>query len=227
VERLALRDWLKARGVTHVAWSRPASTGSVLEADFQMPLVNAQHVKRVPGRKGGVEDCCWLAPLLECGRVYASFVPPPPIRVLRDLTRYRQRLVQDRTREVQHLHGVLQQDAGMELSSVATDIMGVSGRAMMEWSRRGNRWLRSALVDAAGAAVREGDGYLEVHFHGHRGKKKAIVAVAHSMVEIAHVLLSRQVDYQDLCPDYFLKRNRQQIEYRWFINSNAWVIDFL
>ena len=196
VELLAWRDWLKARGVTHLALEPTGRYWKPIyylpEADFQMLLVNAQHVKRVPGKKGDVEDCCWLAPWPECGLVHASFVPPPPIGVLRDLTRYRQRLVQDRTREVQHLHGVLQQDAGIKLSSAAADIMGVSRRAMTEWSRRGNRWLRSALVDAAWAAVREGDGYLAVQFHrlvGHRGKKKAIVALAHSMVEIAHVLL--------------------------------------
>jgi transposase len=84
---------------------------------------------KVPGRKTDVIDCAWIAQLLECGLLRVSFVPPPAIRELRDLTRYRKALLQDRTREANRLHKVLQ-DAGIKLATVATDILGVSGRAM-------------------------------------------------------------------------------------------------
>jgi len=93
--------------------------------------VNAAHIKQVPGRKTDVQDCAWLAQLLEHGLLRGSFVPPVPIRELRDLTRYRKVLIQERTREANRLHKMLQ-DAGIKLASVATDILGVSGRAMLE-----------------------------------------------------------------------------------------------
>jgi transposase len=346
---LALRDWLKALGVTHIALE---STGVywkpiyyILESEFQVLLVNPAHFKNVPGKKTDTEDCCWLAQLLECGLLKASFIPPPAIRHLRDLTRYRKTLVEERGRQVQRLHAVLQ-DAGIKLSSVATDIMGVSGRAMIDWlvkgctdpqaladlargrlkaklpalrqalqgrfsphhaflvseilalvdyleealgrlteevekqlppfeeavarlktipgvqqrtaevmisefgvdmkkfptpgnlgswsglcpgqritggrrkpvpCRPGNQWLRSAMVEAAWAAVKTRDTYLTAQYHRltpHRGKKKAIVGVAHSMIEIAHILLARQVNYKDLGPDYFLRLNQKQVQRR-------------
>ena len=131
---LALRDWLAAHEVTHVAME---STGVywkpvyyVLEDAVTLLLVNAAHLAKVPGRKTDVADCAWIAQLLECGLLRGSFVPPPPIRELRDLTRYRKALLQDRTREANRLHKVLQ-DAGIKLATVATDILGVSGRAML------------------------------------------------------------------------------------------------
>src|SRR6266508_2784403 len=104
---------------------------SVLEERFTCLLVNAQHIAKVPGRKTDVQDCVWIAQLLEHGLIRGSFVPPAPIRELRDLTRYRKALIQDRTREANRLHKVLQ-DAGIKLASVATDVLGVSGRAMLE-----------------------------------------------------------------------------------------------
>jgi transposase len=135
VELLTLRDWLEAHGVTDVALE---STGVywkpvfyVLEEAVQCLLVNAQHVQKVPGRKTDVQDCVWLAQLLEHGLLRGSFVPPPPQRELRDLTRYRKSLIQERTREANRLHKVLE-DAGIKLATVATDILGVSGRAMLQ-----------------------------------------------------------------------------------------------
>jgi transposase len=132
---LALHDWLHASGVTHIAME---STGVywkpvyyALEDGFTLLLVNARHVKNVPGRKTDVKDSEWLAQLLECGLLRGSFVPPPPIRDLRDLTRYRRKQIDERGREVQRLHQVLE-DAGIKLATVATDVMGVSGRAMIE-----------------------------------------------------------------------------------------------
>jgi transposase len=139
-ELLALRDWLEAHEVTHVAME---STGVywkpiyyVLEERFTCLLVNAAHVKQVPGRKTDVQDCVWIAQLLEHGLLRGSFVPPAPIRELRDLTRYRKVLIQDRTREANRLHKLLE-DAGIKLASVATDILGVSGRAMLAALVRG------------------------------------------------------------------------------------------
>src|SRR5262245_49277621 len=103
----------------------------VLEERFTCLLVNATHLKHVPGRKTDVQDCSWIAQVLEHGLLRGSFVPPEPIRDLRDLTRYRKLLVEERTREVNRLHKVLE-DAGVKLASVASDILGVSGRAMLE-----------------------------------------------------------------------------------------------
>jgi transposase len=132
---LTLRDWLQAHGVTHVAME---STGVywkpvyyILEDSFTLLLVNAHHLKQVPGRKSDVRDSEWIAQLLECGLLRSSLVPPAPIRDLRDLTRYRKHQSQDRAREVNRLHRVLE-DAGIKLSTVATDVMGVSGRAMLD-----------------------------------------------------------------------------------------------
>jgi len=133
-ELLALHDWLAEHGVTHVAME---STGVywkpvyyVLEGDFTVLLVNATHLKQVPGRKTDVADCVWIAQLLEHGLLRGSFVPPAPIRELRDLTRYRKAQLQDRAREANRLHKILE-DANIKLSSVATDVLGVSGRAML------------------------------------------------------------------------------------------------
>lgn len=346
---LGLHDWLSALGVRRVAME---STGEywrpvyyLLEDGFTLLLVNAQHVKQVPGHKTDTHDCVWLARLLECGLLKASLVPPPAIRDLRDLTRYRKLLTHQRTEEAQRLHGMLQK-AGIKLSSVASDILGASGRDMLEaliegtgdaamlaelargrlrsklpqlekalrgsfrphhailvremlahieyleqalervtarikeeilpfaegvrrlktipgwrdhtaetvlaevgvemsvfatdghiasWAglcpgnrrsagkrqrepiRKGNRWLRAALVQAAWAAVRENRSYLSAQYHrlaAHKGKKKAIVAVAHSMLVIAYHLLRDQVDYRDLGPDFFLQRNREAVQRR-------------
>jgi transposase len=131
---LALRDWLRAYGVTHVALE---STGVywkpvyyVLEDAFTLLLINMYELKRAPGRKTDVLDSEWLAQLLECGLVHASFVPPQPIRELRDLTRYRVQQVRDRSQEVNRLCKVLE-DAGLKLTTVVTDVMGTSGRAML------------------------------------------------------------------------------------------------
>ena len=131
---VALRDWLQAFGVTHVALE---STGVywkpvyyMLEDACTLLLINMQELKHVPGRKTDVKDSEWLAQLLECGLLRASFVPPPPIRELRDLTRYRVQQVRDHAQEVNRLCKVLE-DAGVKLTTVASDVMGVSGRAML------------------------------------------------------------------------------------------------
>jgi hypothetical protein len=103
----------------------------VLEEAFTCLLVNAAHIKQVPGRKTDVKDCMWIAQCLEHGLLRGSFVPPAAIREVRDLTRYRKVLIQERTRAANRVHKLLE-DAGIKLASVATNILGVSGRAMLE-----------------------------------------------------------------------------------------------
>jgi transposase len=332
-ELLILRDWLEAHGVTHVAME---STGVywkpvfyVLEEAFTCLLVNAAHIKQVPGRKTDVLDCIWIAQLLEHGLLRGSFVPPAPIRELRDLTRHRKVLIQERQRAANRLHKLLQ-DAGLKLASVATDILGVSGRAMLgalvegttdpgvladlargklrkklpalrqalagrfrphhaflvgqllahvdyldeaittvseeiearlapfeahltrldtvpgiarrtaeviiaeigvdmtvfpnehhlaSWAgmcpgnnesagkhksgktRKGDRWLRTALVEAAAAAIRTKDSALAARYRRvmrHRGHKKAVVAVAHAMLRAVYHVLADGTPYPSL-----------------------------
>jgi len=132
---LTLRDWLKAHGVTQVAME---ATGvywkpvwAVLEEDFELLLVNARYVKNLPGRKTDVKDAEWLCQLLEAGLLRASFVPPKPIRALRQLTRYRKAQIKERQREANRLHKALE-DTGIKLDCVATNILGKSGRAMLD-----------------------------------------------------------------------------------------------
>lgn len=108
------------------------------DGPWQLMLVNARHARNMPGRKTDVADAAWLAQLGAHGLVRSSFVPPAPIRELRDLTRTRTALTRDRAREVQRLEKLLE-DAGIKLSAVATDIVGVSGRAMLEALVAGQR----------------------------------------------------------------------------------------
>ena len=103
----------------------------LLEEHFECWLLNAQHLRNVPGRKTDVQDSAWICQLVEHGLVRASFVPPRPIRELRDLTRYRKTQIEERSREVQRLDKVLQ-DAGLKLSSVASETLGVSVRRMLD-----------------------------------------------------------------------------------------------
>jgi transposase len=348
-ELLALHDWLAAHSVTHVAME---STGvywkpvfSVLEGSVTCLLVNAAHVKQVPGRKTDVQDCVWIAQLLEHGLLRGSFVPPAPIRDLRDLTRHRRTLQQERTRVANRLHKLLQ-DAGIKLASVASNILGASGRAMLEalvggttdpglladlakgrlrkklpalrealagrfrahhaflagqllahlddldeaittvreriadvvapfaeeltcldtipgvgrhtaeiliaeigvdmgqfpsdrhlasWAglcpgnhesagkhkpvktRKGNTWLRAALVEAALAAIHTKGSALGARYRRimrHRGHKKAVVAVAHALLRAAyHVLVGRR-SYRDPGPDYFDRKHAVRVTRR-------------
>jgi transposase len=132
---LGLRDWLVALGVTRAGME---STGNywkpvyyVLEESMDCWLLNARHMHNVPGRKTDMADSDWICRLVRFGLVRPSFVPPEPIRQLRNLTRYRRARMQERTRETQRLDKVLQ-DAGVKLSSVASDILGKSGRDMLQ-----------------------------------------------------------------------------------------------
>ena len=138
-----LREWLVAESVTEVAME---ATGvfwkpvwyALEGAGFELLLANARHVKNLPGRKTDASDAAWLAQLLECGLLRGSFVPPREIARLRDLTRYRTKVVQERAREAQRLQKLLE-DAGIKLDSVATDIQGLSCRRMIEALIAGER----------------------------------------------------------------------------------------
>ncbi len=165
---LALADWLAERGVTHVAME---STGvywkpvfNLLEGRFQVRLVNAEHLKQVPGRKTDVKDSAWIAELLQHGLLRASFVPPAPIRELRDLTRQRTQLIGERAAAANRIQKVLE-DANRKLASVATDVLGVSGRAMLEALVAGVTDPEQ-LADLARARLREKIPTLQVALHG-------------------------------------------------------------
>ncbi len=336
---MQLADWLTAEGVTHVAME---STGvywrpiwNLLEGRFALMLVNAQHMRQVPGRKTDVKDSAWIAQLLQHGLLRASFVPPTAQRQLRELTRQRRQLIHTRCDVTKRVQKVLE-DGNIKLSSVATDVLGGSGWAMIEaliggesdaeamaelargrlrakipalrealhgrvtehhrfllrglldqvtqlngqierlsaridevlpsgyrdartrlatipgfgehvaecvlaevgadmsvfptaahlasWAgmcpgqrqsagkhgsgrtRHGNTWLRTVLVQAAWAASHTKNTYLSAQFHrlvGRRGKKRALVAVAHTQLVIVYHLLKSGTEYRELGSDYF------------------------
>lgn len=345
---LLLSDWLSAHEVTHVAME---STGvywkpvyAMLEGAFTVLVVNAHHIKAVPGRKTDVKDCEWIADLLAHGLLRGGFVPPSPIRDLRDLTRHRKCLIDERVREINRLHKLLE-TANIKLTSVASDVLGVSSRLMLQslldgttdpdilaelakgqlrkklpelraaltglfaphhrfmlenilthidmlnelidriseevavrlapfadrmvwlrsidgvdtrtievviseigvdmdrfptdkhlasWAalcpgnhesagkrksgktRKGNIWLRRALIQAAQSVARKRTGYLAALYQRlvrRRGKKKAVVAVAHAILVIIYHLLKNQCLYRDLGHDYFDKLNQTRIQH--------------
>ncbi|HLZ59180.1 MAG TPA: IS110 family transposase [Ktedonosporobacter sp.] len=346
---LALVEWLKTAKCTHVAME---STGvywkpifNVLEGQMEVLVVNAQHLKAVPGRKTDMRDAEWIADLLQYGLLRPSFIPSAFEREIRELTRYRTRLIQTRSRSINRLHKTLE-DTNIKLTSVATDIMGQSAQAILKalldgqtdpqvlaelakgkmrakrellaqaltgtleahhrfliaehltlieslderieqadrevaerlkpyeesitrldtipgvnrrsaevflaeigtdihrfpsaehlasWTgicpgnnesagkhfsgkmRKGNRWLRSALVEAANAAARTKNTYLSAQYYrlvGRRGKPKALVALGHTLLVIVYYLLLREEEYQELGGNYFDERDRQAVEKR-------------
>lgn len=155
-ELLSLHDWLSAQRVSHVAME---ATGVywkpvfyVLEQSFTLVLVNPADVKRLPGRKTDVSDSAWLSQLLENGLLRPSFIPPRAIRELRDLVRYRTELKHDHTRVANRLHKVLQ-DADLKLSSVLSDILGVSGRQILQQLAAGHSD-PAALAELARGSLR-------------------------------------------------------------------------
>jgi transposase len=346
----ALADWLTEQGVTQLVMEATGQYWKPVwyvleERGLELLLVNARHVKLLPGRKTDVGDAAWLAELLEHGLLRGSFVPPPAIRQLRDLTRYRKRLIQTHTAECQRIHKTLE-DASIRLGSVAADVLGVSGRAMLRallagerdpkvlaglargrlrnklpelrqalrgrfsahhalllrlalehveqlersiaeldaevdrviapfaqardrldtitgvgkraaeciiaeigvdmsvfptaahlasWAgrcpgnnmtggkrrsgrtRQGNVWLGDILVECAWAAARSRDTYLSAQFWRlarRIGKKKAAMAVSHSILVIAWHLLTDNCDYADLGGDYFVRRDADRARQR-------------
>jgi transposase len=159
---LELAEWLTAHGCTHVAME---ATGvywkpvwAVLEDRFECVLVNARHVKQVPGRKTDVKDSEWLAQLLEHGLLRASFIPPQPIRELRELTRHRKVLIEQRAGEVNRVQKLLE-SANIKLGLVATDVLGASGRAMLRALQAGERD-GARLAELAKGSLRQKRGKL-------------------------------------------------------------------
>ena len=168
VDLLALSDWLATKGVTHVAME---STGefwkpvyNILEGNFELLVVNAKHIKNVPGRKTDVKDAEWIADLLRHGLLRGSFIPPQAQRDLRDLTRQRTNLVQDRATVVNRLQKVLEW-ANLKLSAVATDVTGVSARAMLEAILAG-KTTPETLAELAKGRLRNKRSELERALHG-------------------------------------------------------------
>src|ERR687885_344274 len=154
---LQLADWLTAQGVTHVAhestgvyWKAP---WNILESSFTLLLVNAQHIKQVPGRKTDVRDCEWIADLLRHGLLRASFVPDRPQRELRELTRYRTTLIRERAAERNRIQKTLE-GAGIKLGDVASDVFGVSGRRILAALVDGTTE-PAALAELARGALRD------------------------------------------------------------------------
>ena len=346
---LELLDWLQEAGCTHVAME---STGvywkpvyNILEGHFEVLVVNAQHLKRVPGRKTDVKDAEWLAELLQHGLLKGSFIPAEPQRQVRELTRHRSSLIRDRARTLNRLQKILE-DTNIKLASVVSDIDGASARLMLNaivagqtdpvllaamakgrlrdkreqleralvgrvkphhrfmieehlshidyleeaikrigeqieeqlrpfdeeiklldsipgvsrqtaevllaeigwdmsrfpthrhlaaWAgmcpgnnesggkrhsgktRKGSPWLRHALVEAAHGAVHTKNKYPKAHYHriaGRRGKKKALIAVGHTILVIAYHVLTQREPYRDLGPNYFDERDRKAVETR-------------
>jgi transposase len=196
-----MADWFSAEGVTEVVME---ATGSywkspwyVLEDHgFDLKLVNARHVKILPGRKTDVLDAEWLAELLEHGLLRSSFVPPVEIRELRDLTRYRKRLIQAHTAECQRIQKTLE-DAGIKLDSVASDVLGVSGRLMLRALIDGERD-PEILAELAKGALRKKLPELRQALHGRFRDHHALMirlALDHTThLEAAIAELDTQVD---------------------------------
>jgi transposase len=178
-----LRDWLKAADVTQVAMEatgiywRPVWYALEELEGVEVLLVNARHVKNVPGHKTDVKDAQWLAQLLECGLLKGSFVPTAVMQRLRDLTRYRSKLVNDRGREVQRIHKVLE-DAGIKLDAVISDVLGVSGRQMLEALIAGER-NPEVLANMAKARMRSKIAVLNEALVGRFGDHHARMARLH------------------------------------------------
>jgi transposase len=173
-----LADWLAEHQVSHVVME---ATGQywkpvwdvLAERGFELMLVNARHVKMVPGRKTDVADATWLAELLEHGLLRGSFVPPRLIRELRDLTRYRKRLVQAHTSEGQRIAKILE-DAGIKLDSVVSHLLGVSGRAMLRALIAGQRDPEQ-LAELARGRLRTKIPALAAALEGRFGQHHAII----------------------------------------------------
>jgi len=153
----ALAEWLKGLGITHVAMESTGVYGkpvfNLLEGQFEILVVNAEHIKKVAGRKTDVQDAEWIADLLRHGLLQGSFIPSAQQRALRDLTRYRTRLIDERTEEVNRLQKVLE-GANIKLASVASDVMGVSGRAILAALLEGHQ-TPAQMAELARGALRK------------------------------------------------------------------------
>lgn len=209
-ELLALLDWLLAWGITHVAME---STGdfwkpvyNILEGTFELLVVNAKHVKHVPGRKTDAKDSEWLAELMLHGLLKASFIPPKPQRALRDLTRYRRTVIEERTRLANRVQKLLE-GANIKLSSVATDIMGVSARAMLAEIAAGQTDT-ALMADLARGRLRNKipelekalTGFVQPHHRFLLAQQLAHIDFLNEEIEQLNAEIGRQVDSMNQPP---------------------------
>ena len=193
---LSLADWLRELGVSHVAME---STGvywkpvyNLLEEEFALMVVNAAHIKRVPGRKTDVTDAQWIAQLLQHGLLRPSFIPDRPQRELRELTRYRRSLIEERSREANRIQKLLE-GANVKLSSVATDVLGVSGRAMLAALAAGEEDPQK-LAELARGRLREKRADLEQALRGLLGHHQRYLLTR----QLSHLeFLNREIDDLD------------------------------
>jgi len=190
-ELLALGDWLASQGVTHIALEATGSywkpVWNLLEGRFELLLANAQHIKTVPGRKTDVKDAEWIADLLRHGLLKPSFVPDRPQRELRELTRYRTSLIQERGAEINRLQKVLE-GANIKLGDVASDVLGKSARQMLERIVGGaTETEAAALAQLARGRLREKIPHLERALAGR--------VAAHQRFMLAHQLA--HIDFLD------------------------------
>ena len=171
---LALADWLKEQAVSHVAMESAGvywkPVFNLLEDEFTVMVVNARHIKAVPGRKTDVKDAQWIADLLRHGLLRASFIPDRPQRELRELTRHRRSLVEERRRAANRIQKLLE-GANIKLASVATDVLGVSGRAMLKAMSQGEED-PEALAELARGRLREKRDELEKALRGLMGPQQ-------------------------------------------------------
>ena len=178
---LALGDWLQDLGCTHIAMESTSSywrpVYNLLEGQFELLVANAYHIKTVPGRKTDVKDAEWMADLLRHGLLRASFIPAPAQRHLRDLTRYRTHLVEQRARLTNRLQAVLE-DANVKLASVVTDIRGASARAILEALLAGETD-PAALAELARGRLRAKRALLEQAVVGHFAPHHAFMISEH------------------------------------------------
>jgi transposase len=197
---LALADWLQEKGCSHGAME---STGvywrpvyNLLEGQCELLVVNAQHIKAVPGRKTDVKDAAWLAELLRHGLLRGSFIPSKPQRQWRELTRYRSTLVQERARTLNRLQAVLE-DANLKLASVVTDINGVSARAMLEAILAGQRAVE-ILADLARGRLRATRDQLKEALEGRVTAHQSFLLTEHlstlEYLDEAIARVSREID---------------------------------
>jgi transposase len=192
-----MAGWLAEQGVTHVVmestgvyWRPVFHALCEAEADFEVLLVNAAHVKNVPGRKTDVKDSQWLAQLLECGLLRGSFIPPKDIAALRDVTRYRKKLIQSRTSELQRLGKVLE-DAGVKIDSVASSLTTKSARDMIEALIGGERDPR-VLADLARGVMRKKIPDLSLALAGRFADHHGVLARAHlDMIDQFEQMIAR------------------------------------
>ncbi len=175
-------------------------------------VVNARHMKAVPGRKTDVRDAEWSADLLQHGLLTASYIPDKGQRELRELVRYRKSLVGERNRELNQLQKMLE-GANIKISGTITDINGKSARNILDHLNELNALLRDTLVICAHAAVKNEKSYFSAQFariNAHLGKKRAYVAVAHSILITIYHILKDGVVFKDISSDYYNQFNRKR-----------------